>query len=30
MFEYDEYEHDFYVTTMDISANEEVDFYKKC
>ncbi|OAA91989.1 Transposase DDE domain protein [Clostridium ljungdahlii] len=29
MFEYDEYDHDFYVTNMDISANEEVDFYKK-
>lgn len=29
MFEYDEYDHDFYVTNMDINADEAVDFYKK-
>ena len=29
MFEYDEYDHDFYVTNIEIKANEAVDFYKK-
>jgi len=29
MFEYDEYDHDFYVTNMEITASEAVDFYKK-
>ena len=29
MFEYDEYNHDFYVTNIEIKANEAVDFYKK-
>lgn len=29
MFEYDEYDHDFYVTNMELNANEILDFYKK-
>lgn len=29
MFEYDEYDHDFYVTNLEVNANEAVDFYKK-
>ena len=29
MFEYDGYDHDFYVTNMEIDANATVDFYKK-
>jgi hypothetical protein len=29
MFEYDEYDHDFYVTNLELNANEAVDFYKK-
>ena len=29
MFEYDEYDHDFYVTNMDLSAIEALELYKK-
>jgi hypothetical protein len=29
MFEYDEYDHDFYVTNLELSANEILDFYKE-
>lgn len=29
MFEYDEFDHDFYVTNMNVKSNEAVDFYKK-
>ena len=29
MFEYDDYDHDFYVTNIEFSYNETVDFYKK-
>ncbi|BCZ44197.1 hypothetical protein psyc5s11_02640 [Clostridium gelidum] len=29
MFEYEECDHDFYVTNMDINSHEAVNFYKK-
>lgn len=29
IFEYDEYEHDFYVTNMELKATDVIDFYKK-
>lgn len=29
IFEYDEYNHDFYVSNMELNANEILDFYKK-
>lgn len=29
MFEYNEYDHDFYVTNLEVNANKSVDFYEK-
>jgi len=29
IFEYDEYDHDFYVSNMDLNSNEILEFYKK-